>query len=80
MDATINLLSKASDIIKNYGKIAEITGENFNIFRILKVETNEVGTHSAFLSELLSPIGKHGHGDTFMRLFWELQKKGRKNI
>ena len=34
-------------------------GDFFNIFSILKMETDEVKTHSAFLAELLNPKGSH---------------------
>ena len=67
--AIVNLLSQVTAINKKYEKIAEITGENFNVFRILKVEASEVRTHSAFLAELLNPKGTHGQGDTFLQLF-----------
>ena len=43
--------------IQEQDKLAAATGENFNVFKILGVEAYEVGTHSAFLSELLSPQG-----------------------
>lgn len=64
-----NLLTQVSIISKKYDEIATITGENFNIFKILKMETKEVKTHSAFLAELLNPKGSHGQGDTFLELF-----------
>ena len=47
----------------------EKSGDFFNIFSILRVERNEVYTHSAILCELLNPKGSHGMGDTFLRLF-----------
>jgi PD-(D/E)XK nuclease superfamily len=66
-----NLLSQVAVITKKYDDIAEITGENFNIFRILKMERREVKTHSAFLAELLNPRGSHGQKDVFLKLFIE---------
>jgi hypothetical protein len=66
-----NLLSQVSVITKKYDEIAEITGESFNIFKILKMHANEVRTHSAFLAELLNPKGSHGQSDTFLKLFIE---------
>src|SRR5438552_4066356 len=42
---------------------------NFNLFRILDVETSEVSTHSAFLAHLLSPGETHAQGDLFLRRF-----------
>lgn len=64
-----NLLTQISAINKKYESIAEITGENFNIFRILRRETREVETHSAFIAELLNPKGSHGMKDAFLKLF-----------
>ncbi len=48
---------------------ARITGENFNVFSILNLTTNEVRTHSAFLAALLDPFGTHGQGPLYLRLF-----------
>ena len=47
----------------------EKRGEMFNIFEILKVETDETRAHSAFIAALLNPNGKHGAGDHFLRAF-----------
>ena len=44
-------------------------GELFNVFRVLKLTSDEVRTHSAFLAELLNPNGSHGMSDKFLRLF-----------
>lgn len=49
--------------------LAKATGEHFNIFQILRVGHLEVTTHSPILAELLNPKGRHGQGDTFLRLF-----------
>ena len=64
-----NILHQVYLISKKYNEIAKITGENFNVFRVLKLETREVRTHSAFLAELLNPKGSHGLQDAFLRLF-----------
>ncbi len=64
-----NLLNEVSSISKRYDDDAEKTGEKFNIFKILKMETAEVRTHSAFLAELLNPKGSHSQGDVFLKLF-----------
>lgn len=70
------LLSRISAIRSKYELIAEFSGENFNIFRILKVHSAEVRLHSAFLAELLNPKGSHGHQDVFLKLFVEMFCKG----
>jgi len=49
--------------------LAQVTGERFNIFQILRVGHLEVTTHSPILAELLNPNGKHGQEAAFLRLF-----------
>lgn len=66
---TKHLLNTVTGIRKKHEEIAKVTGENFNIFRILGLTTNEVRTHSAFLAELLNPDGNHGQKDIFLKLF-----------
>ncbi|MDB5150847.1 MAG: hypothetical protein JWQ57_4867, partial [Mucilaginibacter sp.] len=67
-----NLLNQVEAINTRYKKIDELTGENFNVFRILKLESSEVRMHSAFIAELLDPKGSHGQKDTFLKLFINL--------
>jgi hypothetical protein len=68
-DQLETLLVQVAAISKKYEEIAKLTGENFNVFRILKLTTNEVRTHSAFIAELLDPKGCHDQGDVFLKLF-----------
>lgn len=44
-------------------------GENFNVFQVLDLQTNETRLHSALIAELLNPNGSHGLGDTFLKAF-----------
>jgi hypothetical protein len=68
--ATIkSLLSHVSSIAKKYDEIAALTGENFNIFSVMKLESDEVRLHSRLLGELLNPYGKHGMNEVFLKLF-----------
>ncbi|MFD0751267.1 PD-(D/E)XK nuclease family protein [Mucilaginibacter calamicampi] len=64
-----SLLSQVTTLNNHYIKINELTGENFNVFRILKLDSSEVRMHSAFIAELLNPQGSHGQHDIFLRLF-----------
>src|SRR5438270_4636302 len=64
-----NLLDRVNSLSTHYKKINQLTGENFNVFRILKLESSEVRLHSAFLAELLNPKGSHGLKDIFLKLF-----------
>ena len=63
------LLEQVSMLNAHYMKINELTGENFNVFRILKLQSSEVRLHSAFLAELLNPKGNHGQKDVFLKIF-----------
>ncbi|MDF2431733.1 MAG: hypothetical protein JWP44_1364 [Mucilaginibacter sp.] len=64
-----SLLNQVNAITDRYKKINELTGENLNVFRILKLESSEVRMHSAFIAELLKPNGSHGQKDIFLKLF-----------
>ena len=59
-------LSEVKSIHEKY----RLTGENFNVFKILGVETSEI-RHSAFLAELLNVQGSHGQGSKYLDLFLE---------
>ena len=66
------LLKKVSEIVvreKTQQEEKRKRGENFNIFKVLGLSTNEVRLHSAFLAELLNPNGDHGLGDNFLKAF-----------
>lgn len=39
---------------------------NFNIFKVMGMQTDEVKLHSTFLAELLNPKGSHGMGHLFL--------------
>ncbi|PAW95241.1 hypothetical protein CKK33_17730 [Mucilaginibacter sp. MD40] len=67
-----NLLLQVRAVSERYSRINELTGEKFNVFRILKLESSEVRMHSAFIAELLNPKGSHGQGDLFLKLFTQL--------
>lgn len=43
----------------------------FNLFSVLRSESDEVRLHSRFLGEILNPAGTHNHRDKFLRLFLE---------
>jgi hypothetical protein len=65
------LLERINSIYKRYDEIAKATGENFNIFQTLELETDE-GSHSKIIAELLNPKGSHGRGSEFLELFMEI--------
>lgn len=63
------LLKQVKTIIDLYEKHAELSGERFNIFSIMSMESDEVRTHSAILAELLNPKGNHSLGSKPLELF-----------
>ncbi|RTY86919.1 MULTISPECIES: PDDEXK-like family protein [unclassified Flavobacterium] len=66
-----NLLSQVSGLLKSYEKLAKSTGENFNIFSVMGMESDEVKTHSRIIAELLNPKGSHSQGSVFLKYFFE---------
>lgn len=62
----VRLILKKAEVKQ---KEADRRGENFNIFNVLGVTSDETRTHSAFIAELLDPNGSHGLGDQFLRSF-----------
>ncbi|OEG72343.1 hypothetical protein BEL05_05035 [Shewanella colwelliana] len=62
------LLSKLSLIDYKYEKIREATECDFNIFSLLRSESDEVALHSRFIGELLNPKGSHNKGALFQEL------------
>ena len=67
-DNIIYLLSKTGSIIEKYEAIAKETGVKFNIFEIVDISAKEV-IICRFLHELLSPLGRHGQGIAYLKLF-----------
>lgn len=71
MDKIKKLLQQVSIIQRKYDEIAKITGENFNIFSIMRAESDEVRTHSRIIAEFLNPKGMHNQGSVFIKLFFD---------
>ncbi len=66
-----NLVNQVSTLLKSYEKIAKSTGENFNIFSVMGMESDEVKTHSRIIAELLNPKGSHNQGSAFLKMFFQ---------
>ncbi len=64
-----NLLQHVKSLVEHQKEIATIKAERFNVFSILKMESKENETHSAFLGELLNPKGSHLLASKFLKLF-----------
>ncbi|MFP3040578.1 PD-(D/E)XK nuclease family protein [Treponema primitia] len=68
------LIKQIYGICKLHEEIARISGENFNIFEILNLSTDEL-KHSKFIATLLDPKGAHGQGEIFLKCFLNLIDK-----
>lgn len=82
MESLEELLSQISKIVLTEKTLQEEKrkrGENFNIFKVLRLSTSEVRLHSAFLAELLDSKGSHGMGASFLRAFLEIVIPDYKN-
>ncbi len=66
-----NFLNEISRVIEMYSRHRKLSGEDFNIFSIMSMESDEVFTHSALLAELLNPNGSHGLGCKALQLFMQ---------
>ncbi|WP_026837093.1 PD-(D/E)XK nuclease family protein [Gillisia sp. JM1] len=65
------LLNSSGAIVKVHLDDIREKGEDFNVFSILGMETNETKTHSAMLVALLDPKGNHYYKAQFLKLFLE---------
>jgi hypothetical protein len=64
-----SLLQQVSVINRKYEDITAVTGERFNLFSIMHMETSEDWTHSTIITELLRSDGSHGQGNKFIKIF-----------
>jgi hypothetical protein len=66
-----NLFDKTKEVVDKHEKESKGRGEDFNIFSVLGMESNETKTHSGMLVALLDPTGNHYQETTFLKLFLE---------
>lgn len=71
MNTHKNILKQVSLLIKKSDEISRLKGEKFNIFSVLRNETEEVTTHNRLIAEFLNPKGSHGMGSVFLNLFYD---------
>lgn len=67
-----NFLKQLQQLIDFNKEKSILSGENFNIFSIMSMESDEVFTHSALITELLNPKGSHGMGGDFLKEFYKI--------
>lgn len=64
-----SLFAEIYKINSSQRKEANESATSFNIFKVLRLESDEVGLHSRFIGELLNPNGMHEQGFLFLKLF-----------
>lgn len=67
-----NLLSRIKSVVDEFERVkrkSDSDGEAFNVFELCGVDHYEL-MHSKIIAEFLSPTGKHGFGDGFLKLFF----------
>ena len=63
-------LAKSYQVLRDESRERQLRqAPDYNIFEILRLERNEVRTHSAFLSHLLTPTASHGQRLLFLQSF-----------
>ncbi|MFD1553703.1 hypothetical protein DNU06_10080 [Putridiphycobacter roseus] len=65
------LIDTTNSILKRSREVSRLKGENYNIFNVLKIESDEVTVHNRFIANLLNPKGSHGMGAIFLNLFYK---------
>lgn len=63
-----SFLNQVKTINNSYERVKSLTGENYNIFKLLGVESSEL-LHSKILGDFLNPKGSHRQGSVFLELF-----------
>ncbi|SDZ73106.1 PDDEXK-like family protein [Psychroflexus halocasei] len=66
-----NLLDRTYSTHEKYKQIEKLTGENFNIFSILRKSQDELA-HSRFIGNLLNSKGSHGQDSLYLELFIDI--------
>lgn len=64
-------INRITAIRDKYKAIAEEAGDNYNLFKVIGLTSEEVRIHSAFLANLLNPQAEHGQKSKFLKLFCE---------
>ncbi|MGH0037126.1 MAG: PD-(D/E)XK nuclease family protein [Myxococcota bacterium] len=67
-------LQSAREAIEEIDRKDRSRAPRFNIFRELRIDRDEVRTHSRMLAALLDPKGSHAQGDLFLRHFLANEK------
>ena len=69
MNSLIQLFHEIHLLLEKHEQIRKEKGDNYNLFQVINMTSDETRVHSAMIADLLNPKGKHQMGDVFLRLF-----------
>lgn len=69
MNSLIQLFHEIHLLLEKHEQIRKEKGDNYNLFQVINMTSDETRVHSAMTADLLNPKGKHQMGDVFLRLF-----------
>lgn len=69
MNSLIQLFHEIHLLLEKHEQIRKEKGDNYNLFQVINMTSDETRVHSAMIADLLNPKGKHQMGDIFLRLF-----------
>lgn len=69
MSKLIQLFNDIHLLIEKYEQIRKEKGDNYNLFQVINMTSDETRVHSAMIADLLNPEGLHQMGDIFLKLF-----------
>jgi hypothetical protein len=67
-----SFFTEIEEIKEDYFQSKKKESNDFNIFKLLKMQNKEVETHNRLIGELLDPNGSHKMGLQFQQIFLEL--------
>lgn len=71
MNELLQLFNEIHLIIEKHEYIRKEKGDNYNLFKVINMTSDETRVHSAMIADLLNPNGQHQMGDVFLKLFIE---------
>ena len=69
MSNLTQLFNEIHLLIEKHEQIRKEKGDNYNLFQVINMTSDETRIHSAMIADLLNPEGLHQMGDIFLKLF-----------
>lgn len=69
MNELIQLFNEMHMLIDKHEYIQKEKGDNYNLFKVINMTSDETRVHSSMIADLLNPDGQHQMGDVFLQSF-----------